>query len=536
MELDALVVGAGFSGLYMLHKLRSQGLRVKAFESEPGVGGTWYKNRYPGARCDTESEFYCYSFSDEILEEWNWSEKFPAWDEILRYLNYVADKLELRDDIVLSTRIETARYDAATERWTLTTSNGQTVTTQHIVLAVGPLSAAPILPNIKGTDKFAGESHHTGAWPHEPVSYKGKRIGLIGTGSSGSQVLPVVAEDAEKVYVFQRTPPYVTPARNRPLDPEYIREVKANYRELWDKARNSTRGIPYNFDPRSAVKTPKEDREELFESLWQAGGNQFIRKSFHDIFLDQESNDILVDFVHRKIDELVDDPEVAEKLKGHDYPIGTKRPVTTDGYYESFNSDNVTLVDVRSDPIAEITEKGVKTGTAEYELDMLIYASGFDSSTGPFTRMDIHSKDGTPLKEVWKDGVRTYLGLMVPGFPNMYMICGPQSPAILSNAPPCLEQGVEWISDCIEYMKKNDIAALEADPEKALEWGRLCNELVEKTLIPKAKTSWFMGHNVPGKPKEILGYIGGLNKFGELCNGIASSGYQDFELRRRSGS
>ena len=482
-ELDAVVVGAGFSGMYMLHLLREQGLAVRAYESGGNVGGTWYWNRYPGLRCDSESLYFNYTFSKELYEGWTWTSRFPAQPEILRYLNYVADKLDLRKDIQFNTRINSAHFDGETNKWNVTTDTGEKIVAKYFITGLGCLSATN-LPNFKGLENFKGEWYHTGKWPHEEVDFKGKRVGIIGTGSTGIQAIPVIAKRAEHLTVFQRTPQYTIPARNKPLDPEDIKNAKENFDEIaYELRHKSAAGLPVYQLNKSALEVTPEERRKHYERLWEKGGPNFISESYYDLLSNAEANETAAEFVREKIRGIVKDPETAKKLTPT-YPIGTKRIVIDTDYYETYNRDNVTLVDVKAAPIEEITENGIRTADSEYELDIIIFATGYDAMTGPLLRIDIRGRNGITLKEKWDNGadVQTYLGLSVAEFPNMFTITGPQSPSVLANVPIMIEQHVEWVADAVEYMEKNNIETMEASDEAAKAWSEHCAELANQTL------------------------------------------------------
>ncbi|MBF6277966.1 MULTISPECIES: NAD(P)/FAD-dependent oxidoreductase [Nocardia] len=526
-EFDAVVVGAGISGLYAVYKLRGRGMRVHGFESAEGVGGTWYHNRYPGARCDVESIDYSYSFDDELQQEWTWSERFATQAEILRYLEHVADRHDLRSAYDFLTRVTATVYDEQAQRWTISTDTGRTVTARLCILATGVLSATN-KPDIPGRDTFAGESYHTGEWPHDPVDFTGKRIGVIGTGSSGIQAIPVLAEQAEHLYVFQRTPNYSIPAGNRPLDPEFVAEVKANYAERRRLSRRSGGGTPNSPHPKGALEVDAAERTRIYDEWWQRGGYLFA-KAFPDQTTSLAANDTAREYVEAKIREMVRDPQVADQLIPNDHPIGTKRIVTDDGYFHTYNRDNVTLVNLRTTPIAEITETGVRTAEASYDLDVLIFATGFDAMTGSLSRIDIRGRGGRELREEWAAGPRTYLGLAMAGFPNMFILAGPGSPSVLANMVLMAEQHVDWISDCLDYLDEHGFTTIEADEESVGEWVTECNEVAARTLFPTAN-SWYMGANIPGKPRVFMPYIGGFGKYNEICAEVAAAGYKGFEL------
>ncbi len=528
-ELDAIIVGAGFSGLYMLYRARDVlGLKAKVFEAGNGVGGTWFWNRYPGARCDSESYYYSFSFSEELEQEWEWSSKYPEQPEILRYLNHVADRFDLRRDIQLETRVTEAVFDDTTNRWTVTTDSGERASAPFLITAVGCLSAANI-PKIPGLDSFQGDWYHTGAWPHDGVDFSGKRVGLIGTGSTGIQATPVIAAEADHLTVFQRTPNYSVPARNAPLTPEMSSEIKDNYREIRRLTRESFGGFPFQPTDRSAMQFTEEERQQIYDELWKEGGFKFLYGSFFDIVINQDANDTAAEFIRSKIRETVKDPVVAEKLCPRDHPYGSKRPPIDTGYFEAFNRDNVDLVDIKASPIVEITPTGIKTEDGEYELDVIVFATGFDAMTGALLKMNIRGSGGVSLGDKWADGPRTYLGLQVAGFPNLFTITGPGSPSVLSNMPVSIEQHVEWISDCITYMRDRDLARIEATEEAQEAWVEHVAQVASLTLFMKAN-SWYLGANIPGKTRVFMPYVGGVFPYRQRCADIAAKDYEGFAL------
>ena len=529
-NVDVVVVGAGFAGLYMLYRLRGLGLQVQVIEAGSDVGGTWFWNRYPGARCDVESMEYSYSFSEELQQEWDWTERYATQPEILRYINHVADRFDLRRDVQFNTRVSSAIFDEATGRWTVTTENGQIVNTQFCVMATGCLSAAKP-PEIKGRDLFKGNTYHTGLWPHEPVDFTGKTVGVIGTGSSGVQTIPEVAKQAHQLFVFQRTPTFSLPAGNRPLKEAEVQEIKQNYTDLRKRAKVSPTGVAsYPLPTLSALEVTPQERDVAYEFRWQAGGTAYTR-TFKDIMLLAAANETAADFARRKIQSRVKNPELAEKLTPRDIYIGTKRLCLDTQYFETFNKDNVSLVDIRSTPIQEITEAGVKTSVAEYKLDALIYATGFDAITGAILNIDIRTSSGLTLAEKWRAGPLTYLGLMTAGFPNLFMVTGPGSPSVLSNVIVSIEQHVEWISDCIQHLTANSCAQIEATQEAENNWVAHVNQLASATLFLNAN-SWYMGANVPGKPRVFMPYVGGVGRYREECTAIANNGYTGFDIKK----
>ena len=530
-EVDALVIGAGFSGLYALYKLRDEmGMDVQVYEAANGVGGTWHWNRYPGARCDSESYYYSYSFSEELEQEWEWTSKYPEQPEILRYLNHVADRFDLRRNIQLDTRIAGATYDEKTNRWRVRTEEGEEISAKFLVSGVGCLSSAN-LPDMPGLDRFEGDWYHTGRWPHEPVDFSGKRVGLIGTGSTGIQATPVIAAEADHLTVFQRTPNYSLPARNALLPPEEQAEVKANYRELRQRVRESRGGFPYPPTGKAAAEFTPEEQQALCEELWDLGGFRFLFGSFNDLMINEEANEVVAEFVRAKIREVVNDPTTAELLTPTDHPYGSKRPPIDTGYYEAYNRDNVSLVDVRSTPIAEITPKGLRTADgSEYELDMIVFATGFDAMTGSLGKIDIRGIGGQALSDKWAEGPRTYLGLQSAGFPNFFTITGPGSPSVLTNMPVAIEQNVDWISDCIEYMRTNGMDRIQARSDAEENWVDHVNEVASYTLYDQAN-SWYVGANIPGKKRIFMPYVGGMIEYRKFCDESARKGYEGFELR-----
>ncbi|PHK96056.1 cyclohexanone monooxygenase [Pseudoroseomonas rhizosphaerae] len=531
VEFDALIIGAGFAGLYQLHMLRDRlGLKARVLEAGSGVGGTWYWNRYPGARCDSESYYYSYSFSDSLQQEWSWSERYPEHGEIRRYLDHVADKFDLKRDIQFGTRVASAEYDAAANLWHVRTEGGEAFSARFLITAVGCLSAANI-PKIPGLESFGGQWYHTGRWPQEDVDFTGKRVGLIGTGSTGIQATPVIAEKAAHLTVFQRTANYSIPARNGPVSAEELREIKANYAAIREKARATINGHPFDISPDSALDVAEEERLARYEKAWETGGLRF-RAAFRDLLTDKAANDTASDFIRAKIRSIVKDPKVAEMLTPKDHPFATKRPPIDSHYFETFNRDNVTLVDIKATPIAEITPAGIRTSEREHPLDIIVFATGFDAMTGPLLAMDIRGRDGVALREAWAAGPRSYLGLQVAGFPNLFTITGPGSPSVLTNMPVAIEQHVEWITGCIDHMRKNGLQRIEPEAEAAERWVEHVNEAANATLLPLANSSWYLGANVPGKPRVFMPYAGGMANYARVCAEVAAKDYQGFVLGR----
>ncbi|KKB41430.1 flavin-containing monooxygenase [Bacillus thermotolerans] len=527
-EVDAVVIGAGFSGLYMLYRLREAGFSTKVVEAASGVGGVWYWNRYPGARCDSESIYYNYSFSEELYKEWTWSSRYPEQPEILRYLNFVADKFDLRKDIQFNTRVNSAAYDEEQNRWQVQLDSGELVSAKYFITGVGCISTAN-LPNIKGVDQFKGGWYHTGHWPHEKVDFTGKRVGVIGTGSSGIQSIPVIAKEAAHLTVFQRTPQFSVPAKNRPYDPEFIRQTKENYQEIRRQMRETPIGVGAQYRDRSILDDTPEERQKVLQEAWDKGG-WHILFAYNDLITNEEGNKLVADFVRSKIQEIVKDPETAAKL-APDHYYGTKRAIIDTDYFETYNRDNVSLVDVKKAPIQEITENGIRTADGEYELDVIVFATGFDGMTGSLFKIDIKGRDGVSLKEKWENGAqtRTYLGLTTAGFPNMFMLTGPESPSVLGNMPAAIEQHVEWVSDCLEHLRENNVAVIEPEGKAEDEWSHHCRELADATLYVKTD-SWYTGANIPGKARGFQIYVGGYAPYRQICDEVAEKDYEGFSL------
>jgi cyclohexanone monooxygenase len=525
-DFDVIVIGAGFAGIYMTYRLRETGFRVRGVEAGDGVGGTWYWNRYPGARCDSESMYYSFSFLPDFEQEWPLEERYPRQPVILRYLQTVAERLDLYKDFRFGTTVTSVAWDGQAASWTVRSADGYEASARYVITAVGALSAANI-PAFPGADIFAGEQYATSNWPHYPVPLGGKRVGLIGTGSSGVQVLPELAMQAAAVTVFQRTAQFVTPARQGPLDPKLAAMWKANYQEIRRRTKFTPGGIPIPGPKQSALELSDRQRRAICEEAWRRGGIWFLDGTFTDAVTNLEANTVVADFVRSKIDEIVDDPQTAEKLKPRTYPWGTKRvPVGTD-FYETFNRDNVSLVDLRADPIEVVTRSGIKTASAEHELDVIVYATGFDALTGALTRLGIRGAGGVTLADAWTDGPRTYLGLSVPGFPNLFTITGPGSPGVVTNVPVAIEQHVEWVADVLCFARNRGAATIEAAPDAATRWTGHVQDVANETLYPTAD-SWYMGANIPGKPRVFLPYIGGLDVYRAKCDEIAAAGYPGY--------
>ena len=526
-EIDVVIVGAGFAGMYMLHRLRGLDLSAIVFDAAGGVGGTWYWNRYPGARCDVESMQYSYSFSEQLQQEWQWTEVFAGQPEILRYANHVADRLDLRRDMRFDTRVTGAEFNAATHRWTMRTDRGDVVSARYCVMATGCLSAAR-MPDFPGLPSFKGSTYHTGHWPHEGVDFSGLRVGLVGTGSSAIQSIPVIAAQAAHVTVFQRTPNFSIPSRNGPMPDAYAQSWKDAYGTRRAEARISRNGIVVDPNDQSAIETPEPERRAVYEQRWQSGGTTFMA-AFNDLIFSKPSNDTAAEFVRSKIREMVKDPARAELLAPTSHPIGTKRICVDTDYYLTYNQPNVDLIDVRTAPIEAVTPGGLRVGGQDHAFDAIVFATGFDAMTGALTRMGIVGRAGETLADKWEAGPRTYLGVMTAGFPNMFMITGPGSPSVLSNMMVSIEQHVEWISDCLTHLTSRQLDCIEPTVAAENAWVQHVNEVAHTTLYPSA-ASWYMGANIPGKPRVFMPYIGGVGSYRQKCDEIAANGYNGFEL------
>ena len=527
-KFDAIVIGAGFAGLHMLHRLRESGFSAHGFETGSGVGGTWYWNRYPGARCDSDAMFYSYSFLSEIEQEWPHEERYPRQETIVRYLELVADRLDLRKDFTFDTRVDRITYDEPRRRWVVASANGIEATARFVITAVGGLSA-PNLPRYPGAETFRSECYHTGSWPHEPVSFADKRVGVLGTGSSGVQVIPEIAKEAAQLTVFQRTPNYVIPAVNGALDPQVVAMWKANYQEIRRRTRKNAGGMPYPRLQYTAAELSPEQQRSTLEAGWQRGGVLFVTATFSDSLTNMSANTVVADFVRSKIDEIVEDPQTARKLKPTTHPWATKRVPVGTNYYETFNRPNVSLVDLRDDPVEEITPSGIRTRSGDHPLDAIVYATGYDALTGSLLALNICGRGGERLATAWEAGPRTYLGLMVPNFPNLFTITGPGSPSVLTNVPAATEQHVEWVAELLNHLRARDVESIEPTEDATTEWTQHVEDVASETLYPLAD-SWYMGANIPGKPRRFLAYLGGLDTYAERCGAIAADGYRGFEL------
>ncbi len=527
-ELDVLVIGAGFSGLYALHRLGGLGLSVQAVEAGSGLGGTWFWNRYPGARCDVESLDYSYSFSAELEQEWRWTERYPSQAEVLRYLDHVADRFDLRDRIRFDTLVTQMRYDESRRRWAVRSGTGEEWDARFVVACTGCLSASQV-PAFDGLDSFTGRWYHTARWPEEGVDLTGQRVGVVGTGSSAIQLVPEVAREAAHLYVFQRTANYSVPNRNRPLDPAREQEVKSRYPDYREAARRSLLGVPLEGTGRSALADTPEQRDATYRELWDRGGGMPLLTAYVDLLLDEHANETVAQFIRDRIAETVTDPATAELLSPRTYPVGAKRLCQDEGYFETFNRKNVTLVDVRTSPIVAVTPTGLRTTAASYELDAIVFATGFDAITGALTRIDVRGRGGRALADTWRDGPGAYLGLATAGFPNLFFVTGPGSPSVLSNVVVSIEQHVEWISDLLAFAAEHALHEVEAEPAAQAQWVEHVRELSGHTLFPRAD-SYYIGANVPGKARVYMPYVGGVAAYRDRCDAVAAAGYEGFSL------
>jgi cyclohexanone monooxygenase len=523
---DAVVVGAGFAGMYMLHRLRGLGLSARVFEAGGGVGGTWYWNRYPGARCDVESMQYSFSFSEELDQEWNWSEKYSPQPEILAYANHIADRFDLRRDIVFDTRVTSASFDENAKCWRIETDRGDQVSANFCIMAVGCLSA-PNRPRFEGIDDFKGPVYHTGEWPHEGVDFTGLRVGVIGTGSSAIQSIPIIAKQAARLTVFQRTATWSVPAWNEALTPEYLKAMKADYPALRAKARARPTGFYFPFNVQPALEASPEERERLYEEAWARGGLPFLG-SFGDLLFEKAANDTIAEFARRKIREIVKDPAVADLLCP-DNVFGCKRLCVDTGYFETYNLPHVELVDVSKKPIERLTADGIVVGGSEYPVDAIVSATGFAAMTGSFDKIAIKGRNGLTLAEKWRAGPRAYLGLASAGFPNLFMITGPGSPSVLASMIQAIEQHVDWLVDCLGHMRDVGASTIEARLEDEDAWVEHVNE-VSKVSLRSTCSSWYVGANIPGRPRVFMPYIGGFPIYVQKCNEVMNNGFDGFVL------
>ena len=525
-QLEVAIVGAGFAGMYMLCCMRKLGLSARIYEAGSGVGGTWYWNRYPGARCDVESIQYSYQFSEELQQEWEWTEKYSPQPDILRYANHVADRFDLRRDIQCNTRVKSAVFNENSHKWDIQTETGDKISAAFCVMATGCLSS-PNTPEFTGVNDFEGAMYHTGTWPHENVDFSGMTVGVIGTGSSAIQAIPVFASQADHLFVFQRTPNYTVPAHNAALDPEYVQEIKSDYAGLRARAKTKPSGYDLPIPPLSAVETSPEDRFQTFEAKWQNGGVGFMA-AFNDLLVDAAANETAAEFVRKKIRETVDDPKIA-KLLSPDNVIGCKRLCVDTNYWETFNLPNVTLVDVSRTPIEKISQNGLCTNGQEYPLDAIVFATGFDAMTGALLNIDIRGRGGQTLQTKWESGPKTYLGLAMADFPNLFTITGPGSPSVLTNMLPSIEQHVEWITNCISHMYANGLECIEANREAEKEWVEHVNQVADLSLRSTC-SSWYVGANIEGKARVFMPYIGGFPKYVAKCNEVVANKYDGFKV------
>lgn len=528
-ETDVVIVGAGFSGLYAHYRLRSLGLSLTGFEAGPDVGGVWFWNRYPGARCDVESLDYCYSFSPELLDEWRWSERYATQPEILSYIEHVAGRFNLRRDIAFDTRVVAAQFDEQENRWIVETNRGHRVSARFVIAASGCLSA-PKAPEFAGLEDFAGQWVTTSRWPCEPVELAGKRVAVIGTGSSGIQSIPLIAQEAAQVTVFQRTPNFTLPARNAPIDPDYEAKVRADYPAHCARNKGAKGGTQSRIATGLSIHEVSDaERGEAFERAWTFGGAG-MQVLFRDILAELPANQVAADFIAAKIGEIVSDPKAAELLTPRDYPFAAKRLCLDTDYFATFNRDNVELVDISEQPIDRITAGGIRIGDREYPADLIVFATGFDAMTGSLMAMNIVGRDGLTLREHWRDGPTTYLGLMMAGFPNLFTVNGPGSPSVLVNMMVAIEHHIDWIAECMGHMQEEGVATVEPDRQSETEWSDEVQAVGAKTLYPLAR-SWYMGDNVPGKPRRILAYAGGFDRYAARCAEVAGDGYRGFIMR-----
>ena len=530
-EVDAIVVGAGFAGLRALYTLRALGLEVTVLEASAGIGGVWYHNGYPGARCDVESYDYSYRFSQPLEQEWRWSERYAQQPEILRYIDHVADRFDLRRHILLNTRMRRAEYDEAACRWSISAEGGRQWSARYLVMCVGQLSLA-MRPDYPGQDQFRGEIIHSGEWPKRKVDLEGKRVAIIGTGSSGMQMTPVIAEVARHLTVFQRTPNWSIPARNAPVTDEEDRQVKANYRARREQAANSPSGLGFVPNKKSALEVPPEEREAVYEAAWNRLGFGFAL-AYHDLLRSKPANDTAVEFIRRKTEALIEDPDLRRKLIPSDHAFGSRRPSVDSGYHATFNRPNVELADLREFPIVEFTEKGIRTAAKEHEFDVIIFATGFDAFTGSLLKPDIVGRGGITLKQKWSQGPVNYLGVGVADFPNMFIVVGPGSPSLLSNVLVSTEEQLDWLGELVDKLRREGIAEFEATHEAERDWVEHVNERAQETLYPTAN-SFYNGAEIAGKPRVFMPYSGGVRQYRRLLQQCAADGYKGFVLRAAS--
>ena len=530
---DVVVVGAGFSGMYLVKKLRDLGLNFVILEQGGDVGGTWYWNRYPGARCDIPTVEYSYSFDKELEQSWDWQELMAAQPEILTYANQVADNYDLRDSMRFNTRVASADFDENEHSWTLVTDTGDEYLARYFIMATGCLSV-PNWPDIEGREDYAGRTIHTGLWPHEKVDFTGLRVGIIGTGSSAVQSIPEIAKTAKELKVFQRTPVYTFPAGNHPLDDDFRADIKARYEDIRETQRGSLGGMAMfgvmgRLQEVGTEKIADCSEEEREQRLVEEGLPSLRR--YADVGLDLEANEMACDLYRRHIADIIDDPETAKALMPRGYPMGCKRQVVDIGYYEAFNRDNVSLIDLREDPIERINESGVCTAGGQHDVDVLIYATGFDAMTGAINNVSITGRSGTKLKDKWENGPRSYLGLQIAGFPNLFTVTGPGSPSVLSNMLVSIEQHCDWITDCIHHLNSNGLNTIEAEQQAEDQWVKHVFEVADGTMLTAPScSSWYLGVNIPGKPRVFMPYVGGVGNYRAKCSSVAANGYEGFKL------
>jgi cyclohexanone monooxygenase len=525
--VDAVIVGAGFSGLYLLHRLRGLGFSTRVFERGGDVGGTWYWNRYPGARCDVESMQYSYSFDDALQQDWRWPEKFSPQPDILAYFNHVADRFDLRKDIDFNISVTAAHFDEDARRWDIETDTGEHVSAQFLIMATGCISTAN-MPDIEGMSDYQGNIYHTGNWPHEKVDFSGQRIAVVGTGSSGIQSIPLLAQEADHLTVFQRTPHYSVPSRNVAMTDEYEREWKEQYQERRAAMRYTSGGSLKKSNDVSALSISEEERRAVYEARWKMGGFAYLG-AFNDLLTDEAANHTAAEFTREQVRKTVKDPKIAERLAPKTYPIGTKRICVDTGYYETYNRGNVELVDISSAPIERLTQSGLVANGRNFTFDSIVFATGFDAMTGTLFKIDIRGREGLALRDKWRAGPRTYLGLMSESFPNLFTITGPGSPSVKGNMATSMEQHVDFVTDTLAYMRTNGIALMEPEREAEDKWVDHVQEVANGTLFPRAN-SWYMGANIPGKPRLFMPYIGGVGTYRKICEKIVAEGYKGFRF------
>ena len=529
VDVDVVVVGAGFSGLYLLYRLRKAGFSTRVFERGGDVGGTWYWNRYPGARCDVESLQYSYSFDEQLQQDWHWPEKFSAQPDILAYANHVADRFNLKKDIEFNVEVKASRFDENLKTWKITTNTGEEIDAQYFIMATGCISTTQI-PNIKGLSDYVGNTFHTGDWPHEEVDFSGQSIAVIGTGSSGIQSIPVLAKQAKKLTVFQRTPNYSIPSQNEPMTKKYERSWKDVYSERRKEMRYSAHGSLKDLNDVPALSVDEDQRQELYTKRWAIGGTGFLG-SFNDLLTNADANYTAAEYVRQQIKRVVKDKETAEILCPRSYPIGTKRICIDTGYFETYNRENVKLVDISKKPIQRLVADGIIVDDQLYPFDSIIFATGFDAMTGSIFNVDIKGRDGLALKEKWNAGPKTYLGLMSASFPNLFMITGPGSPSVKSNMIMSIEQHVDLVIETLLSMRRKGLSVVEPELEAENKWVDHVQEVANKTLFPQAN-SWYMGANIPGKPRLFMPYIGGVGAYREICEEIVANNYRGFKFEK----